>query len=128
MDDLTELLKGVLDGAVMQILSRGPNYGYEIVRALNQAGFDSISEGTVYPILLRLGKRHLVSAEKARSELGPPRKVYTLNAASLNALARFWQRCEFVASSLSGLRTAGAGGGVGANTHPDTPRARPYAH
>jgi len=36
MDDLTEMLKGVLEGAVLQVLARGSNHGYEIVRALNQ--------------------------------------------------------------------------------------------
>jgi DNA-binding PadR family transcriptional regulator len=100
MDDLTELLKGVLEGAVLQILSRGGNYGYEIVRSLNQAGFASVSEGTVYPILVRLEKKRLVDVAKVRSELGPPRKVYTLNAAGKAAMDSFWQRWEFVSSRL----------------------------
>ena len=54
MDDLTEMLKGLLEGAVLQVLARGPNHGYEIVRALNQVGFTSVAEGTVYPILMRM--------------------------------------------------------------------------
>jgi len=104
VDDLTELLKGVLEGAVLQILSRGENYGYEIVRALNQAGFDSVSEGTVYPILVRLEKKQWVDIAKTRSELGPPRKVYTLNAAGEAALASFWQRWAYVSSRLVGMK------------------------
>jgi PadR family transcriptional regulator PadR len=100
VDDLTELLKGVLEGAVMQILARGSNYGYEIVRALNQLGFESVSEGTVYPILLRLEKKGLVDVSRERSELGPPRKVYTLNAAGDVALSSFWERWSFVSARL----------------------------
>lgn len=100
MDDLTELLKGVLEGAVLQILSRGSNHGYEIVRALHQVGFTSVAEGTVYPILLRLEKKGLVEVAKVRSELGPPRKVYTLNAEGLAALDSFWSRWDFVNSRL----------------------------
>jgi len=107
MDDLTELLKGVLEGAVLQILSRQENYGYEIVRALNQAGFASVSEGTVYPILVRLEKKQWVDVAKVRSDLGPPRKIYTLNAAGLAALASFWQRWEFVSERLVGLKEDG---------------------
>jgi PadR family transcriptional regulator PadR len=104
MDDLTELLKGVLEGAVLQILSRGSNHGYEIVRALNQVGFTSVAEGTVYPILLRLEKKSLVEVAKVRSELGPPRKVYSLNADGLAALDSFWQRWDFVASRLRSIK------------------------
>jgi DNA-binding PadR family transcriptional regulator len=104
MDDLTELLKGVLEGAVLQILRHGGNYGYDIVRALNQAGFTSVSEGTVYPILVRLERKGLVETAKARSELGPPRKVYTLNAAGQAELTSFWRRWEFVSERLIGLK------------------------
>jgi DNA-binding PadR family transcriptional regulator len=104
MDELTELLKGVLEGCVMQILSHGQSYGYEIVRELNQAGLTSVSEGTVYPILIRLEKKQLVDVAKARSELGPPRKVYTLNAAGAVALTVFWQRWEFVSQCLADIK------------------------
>jgi DNA-binding PadR family transcriptional regulator len=107
VDDLTELLKGVLEGCVLQILSRGGSYGYQIVRALNQAGFASVSEGTVYPILLRLEKKTLVEVARMRSEAGPPRKVYTLNGAGREALESFWQRWEFVSSRLAAMKEAG---------------------
>ncbi len=104
MDDLTELLKGVLEGAVLQILSRRSNHGYEIVKALNQVGFTSVSEGTVYPILLRLEKKGLVEVDRVRSELGPPRKIYTLNADGRTALDEFWLRWDFVASRLHSIK------------------------
>jgi len=108
MDDLTELLKGVLEGAVMQILAQGENYGFKIVRALNELGFASVSEGTVYPILLRLEKKGCVDVAQVRSEMGPPRKVYTLNAAGEAALESFWQRWQFIAARLTNLREARA--------------------
>ena len=104
MDDLTEMLKGLLEGAVLQVLARGPNHGYEIVRALNQVGFTSVAEGTVYPILMRLEKKHLVEVTKVRSELGPPRKVYSLNADGRAALDSFWLRWDFVATRLNSIK------------------------
>ena len=107
MDDLTELLKGVLEGCVLQILAKGESYGYEIVRTLNQAGFTSVSEGTVYPILLRLEKKRRVDVGKSRSQIGPPRKIYTLNAAGTAALESFWERWDFVGSRLSAMREDG---------------------
>jgi DNA-binding PadR family transcriptional regulator len=104
VEDLTELLKGVLEGAVLQILARGGSYGYEIVRALGEAGFTSVAEGTVYPILLRAQKKSLVDIEKVPSELGPPRKVYTLNAAGRAELEAFWRRWAFVSAALDQIK------------------------
>ncbi len=104
MDDLTELLKGVLEGCVLQLLAQGDTYGYEIVRTLNQAGFETVSEGTVYPILLRLEKKQLVDVTKSRSEMGPPRKVYSLNTAGRAELGSFWQRWDFVTARLATMR------------------------
>jgi DNA-binding PadR family transcriptional regulator len=104
MDDLTEMLKGVLEGCVLHILAREGGYGYQIVRALNRAGFTSVSEGTVYPILVRLETKGLVEVAKVRSESGPPRKVYTLNRAGRAALQAFWERWDFVASRLATMK------------------------
>lgn len=104
MDDLTEMLKGVLEGCVLQILHHRESYGYEIVKALNQAGFESVADGTVYPILIRLEKKRLVDVARVRSEMGPPRKVYTLNNAGVHALTGFWERWEFVASRLESIK------------------------
>ena len=109
MDDSTELLKGVLEGCVLHILGQGESYGYQIVRSLHAAGFLSVSEGTVYPILLRLEKKGLVAVGKVRSAQGPPRKVYTLNAEGRAALASFWQRWDHVASRLAQMREEGDG-------------------
>ena len=52
----SQMLKGVLQGSVLAILSQRETYGYEIVQALEAYGFGTISEGTVYPLLLRLEK------------------------------------------------------------------------
>ena len=52
MENLTEMLKGVLEGCVLEIISRKETYGYEITRQLNEMGFTEVVEGTVYTILL----------------------------------------------------------------------------
>ena len=104
MENITELLKGVLEGSVLEIISRKETYGYEITRRLNALGFTDVVEGTVYTILVRLEKNRLVDTEKKPSEIGPPRKFYTLNDAGREELSRFWAKWEFVTSKINELR------------------------
>ena len=77
---MTEMLKGTLEGIVLAILAVQPAYGYEITARLREQGFSDIVEGTVYALLVRIEQRGLVDVEKVPSEKGPPRKVYSLNA------------------------------------------------
>lgn len=104
MENLTEMLKGVLEGCVLEIISRGETYGYEITRRLNALGFTDVVEGTVYTILVRLEKNKLVDIEKKPSDVGPPRKFYVLNGAGREELRRFWEKWEFVASKIDQLK------------------------
>lgn len=39
MDNLSEMLKGILEGIVLEIISRGEIYGYEITKKLHALGF-----------------------------------------------------------------------------------------
>ena len=104
MDNLTEMLKGVLEGCVLEIISRGDTYGYEITRRLNALGFTDVVEGTVYTILLRLEKNKLVEITKKPSEMGPPRKFFVLNDAGREELKKFWEKWAFVASRINQLK------------------------
>jgi PadR family transcriptional regulator PadR len=104
MKDLTEMLKGVLEGVVLQKIQTGETYGYEITKYLNELGFDDIVEGTVYTILVRIEKKGLVEIEKKKSELGPARKFYTLNAKGERELTDFWIRWSFLAEKMNGIK------------------------
>ncbi len=104
MENLTEMLKGVLEGCVLEIINRGETYGYEITRRLNALGFTDVVEGTVYTILVRLEKNKLVTIEKKPSDMGPPRKFYTLNESGRQELLQFWEKWAFVASKIQSLR------------------------
>lgn len=104
MNNITEMLKGVLEGCVLEIISRKKTYGYAITASLRELGFTDVVEGTVYTILLRLEKDKLVDIEKLPSDVGPPRKFYTLNAAGRKELALFWAKWKFVASSINQLK------------------------
>ncbi len=101
---LTELLKGTLEGIVLAILGERPAYGYEITARLREQGFADIVEGTVYAVLVRVEQRGLVDVEKVPSEKGPPRKVYTLNAGGRDYLDEFWRTWSFLEERLDQLR------------------------
>ena len=104
MENITEMLKGSLEGCVLEIIGRDTTYGYEITQQLRTLGFTEVVEGTVYTILVRLEKSGLVETEKRPSELGPPRKFYSLNAAGREELRRFWAKWQFVASKINELK------------------------
>ncbi|MEI2397177.1 MULTISPECIES: PadR family transcriptional regulator [Paenibacillus] len=98
------MLKGVLEGCVLEIISRNETYGYEITRQLNALGFTDVVEGTVYTILIRLEKSQLVDTTKKPSDMGPPRKFFALNDAGREELQKFWGKWEFVSSKMNELK------------------------
>ncbi|MFV0557291.1 MAG: PadR family transcriptional regulator [Enterococcus sp.] len=101
MKGITELLKGVLEGVVLQtIQNAGETYGYEITQRLVDLGFQELVEGTVYTVLLRLEKKDLVIVEKRKSELGPARKFYRLNQNGERYLVDFWEKWGFLVNQL----------------------------
>ena len=107
LENLSEMLKGVLDGIVLEIISRGEIYGYEINRRLHAMGFDGLAEATVYALLLRLEKNRLVHITRRPSEMGPPRKFYTLNERGKKELEAFWARWDFLSERIQKLRHDG---------------------
>ena len=100
---MTEMLKGTLEGIVLAILGGQPAYGYEITARLRDQGFTDIVEGTVYALLVRSEQRGLVDVEKVPSEKGPPRKVYSLNAQGEAYLEEFWRTWSFLTERLEQL-------------------------
>ena len=101
---MTEMLKGTLEGIVLAILFAGPAYGYEITTRLREQGFADLAEGTIYALLVRIEQRGFVDVEKIPSEKGPPRKVYSLNAQGREYLEDFWGTWTFLAERIEQLR------------------------
>lgn len=88
MDD-TQLLKGILEGCILSVISAGETYGYEIMQTLSDVGFTEIQEGTLYPILTRLEKNGYVKCRKEKSPLGPIRKYFSITQDGKERLAGF---------------------------------------
>ena len=107
MEKLSEMLKGVLEGIVLEIIGGEEIYGYEIMKRLNSLGFEEIAEGTVYALLVRLEKNRMVHIEKRPSGIGPPRKFYTLNERGRTELAAFWERWRVLNERINLLQNNG---------------------
>ena len=104
MKNITEMLKGVLEGSILEVIGRNTTYGYDITQQLRALGFEDIVEGTVYTILVRLEKNKLVSIEKRPSAIGPARKFYSLTDLGNKELHTFWAKWDFVSSKINELR------------------------
>lgn len=101
---MTEMLKGTLEGIVLSLLTAEPAYGYEITAQLRARGFTDTAEGTVYALLVRIEQKGLVDVEKLPSAKGPPRKVYSLNDKGRAELDEFWTTWSFLSDRLGQLR------------------------
>lgn len=86
--DTTQLLKGVLDLAVLAVLDHSDSYGYDVVRRLREAGLDEVGDASVYGTLRRLFKAGALNSYVVPSEEGPHRKYYGLNDAGRTTLTR----------------------------------------
>lgn len=87
----SQLLKGVLEGCILLIIHQESVYGYELSQKLQQYGLQEVSEGSIYPILLRLQKEQLIRGEFRESPSGPKRKYYHLTDRGKQALEEFKQ-------------------------------------
>lgn len=101
--DSTQLLKGVLDTAVLAVLRRRSTYGYDLVRQLRDAGFDEVGDASVYGTLRRLFGGGYLTSEIVPSDEGPPRKYYGLNKAGrdmLDSATKTWSHFSLVMTDL----------------------------
>ena len=92
--DATQLLKGVLDLAVLSVLRGEDGYGYDIVRRLRAAGIEDVGDASVYGTLRRLFNAGFLTTYVVPSDEGPHRKYYALNAsgrAELQHSGKIWQ-------------------------------------
>jgi PadR family transcriptional regulator, regulatory protein PadR len=103
MADTTQMLKGILDGCLLSIIKDGEIYGYELAARLESYGFTSFSEGTIYPLLLRMQKEGLVSATLRKSTAGPKRKYYSLTEKGEGELESFIKRWEQLSGTVNNV-------------------------
>ncbi|HWU24493.1 MAG TPA: PadR family transcriptional regulator [Candidatus Paceibacterota bacterium] len=79
------LRKGLLEFAVLNVISAHEAYAADILAALERTDFRT-QEGTLYPLLSKLRREELLEYDWRESESGPPRKYYQLTAKGRNEL------------------------------------------
>jgi PadR family transcriptional regulator PadR len=87
-------------------MREGPAYGYEMTKRLRARGLSSVGEGSIYPVLGRLERDHLVETHRAASNGGPPRKYYSLSSEGEQALeigVREWRAVRDAVDGALGL-------------------------
>ena len=84
-----ELLKGVAPVVVLEILSRGAMYGYELSEALEQRSKNilTLGRGTLYPLLYNLEAKGQVKGKWRKMENGRKRRYYELTGKGKAKLA-----------------------------------------
>jgi PadR family transcriptional regulator PadR len=101
--DTTQLLKGVLDLAVLAVLKDEDGYGYDILRRLRSAGLEEVGDASVYGTLRRLFQAGYLTTYVVPSEEGPHRKYYALNAAGRSQLTLSGKVWRAFASTMDTL-------------------------
>ena len=86
----SQLLKGIAPVVVLEILSRGPMYGYELSQTIEQRSSDilTLGKGTLYPLLYNLEAKKLVAGRWETSETGRRRRYYSITGEGKDELVR----------------------------------------
>ena len=76
----SDLIRGVAEPIVLQLVTERPMYGYEIIKVVNERTNQAFQwkEGTLYPCLHRLEGAKLIESEWRTAENGKNRKYYTV--------------------------------------------------
>ncbi len=101
--DTTQLLKGVLDAAVLAVVQHDDGYGYDIVRRLRDAGLGDVGDASVYGTLRRLYAAGSLSSYVVPSEGGPHRKYYAITAPGRELLTRQREDWTRFATAMTAL-------------------------
>jgi PadR family transcriptional regulator PadR len=101
--DTSQLLKGVLDLAVLAVLRKEDGYGYDVLRRLRQCGLEEVGDASVYGTLRRLYNAGLLTSYVVPSEEGPHRKYYSLNEPGRTRLAESGRTWRSFAQTMDDL-------------------------
>jgi PadR family transcriptional regulator PadR len=91
--DTTQLLKGVLDLAVLAVVRDSDGYGYDVLRRLRAGGLADVGDASVYGTLRRLYQAGCLTSYVVPSDEGPHRKYYGITTAGrlqLETSAKTW--------------------------------------
>lgn len=105
MDIDRELLKGSISLLLLNLLSRGELYGYEILQEASRRSAQAFEfkEGTLYPALHQLEKKGLIKAEWRTGENGRERKYYSLTAKGEKASQEYERQWQHLSDAVNAV-------------------------
>jgi PadR family transcriptional regulator PadR len=100
----SRLLSGAVEMLMLEVISHGPTYGYEITQTVESRsqGYFELKEGSLYPALHRLEEQKLVKSSWQEVD-GRRRKYYELTTAGRKALAVKKTEWKAFASGIQGI-------------------------
>src|SRR5215207_10167239 len=101
--DASQLLKGVLDVAVLAVVRDADGYGYDVVRRLRTAGLEEVGDASVYGTLRRLYQAGALTSYVVPSDEGPHRKYYAINDRGRSVLEDSTKTWRTFADTVDGL-------------------------
>jgi len=99
----SQIRKGLIEYAVMLVISKGKAYSSDIIDTLYNANLIA-SEGTIYPLLSRLNSNGYCEYVWIESKDGPPRKYYKLSNLGKKYLAEQTKVWEEIIKSINLLQ------------------------
>ncbi len=100
----TQLRKGLLEMAVLNMLNHEVYHGYDMVQTLKHINGLKIREGNIYPILARLQADGLVNSYSEPSADGPDRKYFKLTKAGKKTLLNMNTHWEQIIHGLETIK------------------------
>ena len=100
-----EMMRGAGPTALLQLLSNGQKYGYEIIEALTRQseGVFELGQSTLYPMLYNLEAKKLVTSRKKAGPNGRTRRYYRLTAQGKKKLSADREQWAAVIKGLGAL-------------------------
>ncbi|HEY0775807.1 MAG TPA: PadR family transcriptional regulator [Nocardioidaceae bacterium] len=105
--DSTQLLKGVLDLAVLAVVGDEDGYGYDVLRRLRAAGLEGVGDASVYGTLRRLYASGALTSYVVPSDEGPHRKYYGITPAGRAQLKKQREDWEQFSTTVTRLLQQG---------------------
>lgn len=101
--DTSQMLKGVIDVAVLAVVADEDGYGYDVIRRLRAAGLDEVGDASVYGTLRRLYAAGALTSYVVASDEGPHRKYYGITDHGTQMLGEWAETWRGFAGAIGSL-------------------------
>ena len=100
-----EFLKGSISLLLLNLLSRGEMYGYEILQEAKRRSSNAFEfkEGTLYPALHQLEKKGQIKSRWCTAENGRERKYYSLTTKGKKTAREYEKQWQHLAGAIAAV-------------------------